>query len=265
MDYQNINRKSWNSVVDTHLLSELYDMKSFLNGRNSLSGIEKDLLGDITGKSVLHLQCHFGQDSISMARMGADVIGVDLSDQAITKAKELTVSTKTSAEYICSDIYDLQKHLERKFDIVFTSFGTIAWLPDLDKWAKIIASFLKPTGKFIFAEFHPVIWMYDDDFNAITYNYLNSGPIVETETGSYADRKSTQKQEYVTWNHGIGEVINSLVTNGLSLQSFEEFDYSPINCFNHSMEDGPGKFRIRKFGRKIPMVYTLSAQLTNTD
>lgn len=176
-NYLEINKNSWNSKVDTHLKSDFYFVDEFLNGRTSLNSIELELLGDIKDKSILHLQCHFGQDSISLSRMGAKVTGIDLSDKAIEAAKDLVKKTGTDTQFICTDLYNLPNVLDRKFDVVFTSYGTIGWLPDLNKWAKIISHFLKPNGKFIMAEFHPVVWMFDDDFEVVKYNYFNEAPI----------------------------------------------------------------------------------------
>lgn len=257
-DYIAINKKSWNNRTDVHVDSDFYDVKSFIEGKSSLNEIELNLLGDVKGKSILHLQCHFGQDSISLSRMGAEVTGVDLSDKAIAKGKELAAQLGTSTEFICSDVYDLPNHLDKKFDIVYTSYGTIGWLPDLDKWAKVIAHFLKPGGQFIFVEFHPVVWMFDDAFQNVAYNYFNAGPIVETESGTYADREAALKEEYVMWNHGLAEVLTSLLQNGLQLTAFQEFDYSPYNCFKHTIEIAPKKYRIAHMDDKLPMVYALS-------
>lgn len=259
-NYIEINRKSWNNRVDAHLQSEFYDLKGFLNGKNSLNDIELKLLGDITGKSVLHLQCHFGQDTISLSRLGAKVTGVDLSDKAIHNAKQLANETNSEVDFICCDIYDLPKQSDKRFDIVFTSYGTIGWLPDLDKWAKIISEFLKPNGQFVFVEFHPVVWMFDDNFEKIRYKYFNSGAIIETETGTYADKSADIKQESVMWNHGLGEVINSLIKNGLEIISLDEFDYSPYNCFNKTVEFELSKYRIEHLDNKIPMVFSINAK-----
>ena len=258
-DYLETNKRTWNSRTDVHVNSEFYDVKGFLDGNTSLKPIELGLLGDIKGKSVLHLQCHFGQDTISLARLGAKATGADFSDRAIEKARELAAQTNTGADFICCDLYDLEKVCDRKFDLVFTSYGTIGWLPDLDKWAKIISTFLKPGGRFIFVEFHPVVWMFDDDLEKVAYNYFNAGPIAETETGTYADRNAPVKNEYICWNHSLGEVLGSLLSNGLRLTSFEEFDHSPYNCFKNTIEISPGKFRIRHLGNRIPMVYALCA------
>ena len=133
LDYLEINRQAWNNKIDTHLKSAFYDLDSFLQGKSSLNDIELKLLGDVKGKSILHLQCHFGQDSISLSRLGAEVTGVDLADKAIASAKEIASKTNSTTKFICCDIYDLPNHLDEQFDIVFTSYGTIGWLPDLDR------------------------------------------------------------------------------------------------------------------------------------
>jgi SAM-dependent methyltransferase len=114
-----------------------------------------------------------------------------------------------AANFICCDIYDLPNHLNQQFDVVFTSYGTIGWLPDLNKWAAVIQQFLKPGGQFVFVEFHPVVWMYDDDFSKVGYNYFNTGPIVENESGTYADRDAAIQQDYIMWNHGLAEVFTA--------------------------------------------------------
>lgn len=144
INYIEINKQSWNNRVDAHLKSEFYDVTGFLNGNSSLNSIELELLGDVKGKSILHLQCHFGQDSISLARLGAKVTSVDLSDKAIENGKTLAKQTSADVNFICCDVYDLPHHLTEQFDMVFTSYGTIGWLPDLDKWASLISRYLKP-------------------------------------------------------------------------------------------------------------------------
>ncbi len=258
-NYIEINRQSWNNRTETHLKSEFYDLDNFLKGKSSLNDIELNLLGDIQEKSILHLQCHFGQDTISLDRLGANVIGIDLSDKAIESAKQIAKDTNSNAKFICCDIYDLPNHLDEKFDIVFTSYGTIGWLPDLDRWAKIISKFLKPNGQFVFVEFHPVVWMFDDNFDKIGYRYFNSGAIEETQSGTYADKTAELTLSDVSWNHGISEVLNSLIKNGLEIKSLDEFDYSPYNCFNKTIEFEPKKYRIEHLEDKIPMVYSITA------
>ncbi|MEJ5052689.1 class I SAM-dependent methyltransferase [Sphingobacterium sp. MYb382] len=259
-NYIEINKHSWNNRTDTHLKSDFYNMEGFLKGETSLNPIELELLGDIRGKSILHLQCHFGQDSISLNRLGASVTAVDLSDKAIDSARRIAEETQADVQFICCDLYDLENHLDQQFDIVFTSYGTITWLPDLDKWGKLISKFLKPHGKFVFVEFHPVVWMFDDNFDKIGYNYFNVAPIIETENGTYADKDATISQSYVTWNHSMSEVISSLLNNNLSLAKIQEFDYSPYPTFSHLVEVEPKKYRIKHLDNKIPMVYAIVAE-----
>lgn len=256
-DYSAINRESWNKRTALHLASDFYNVKGFLQGNSSLNSIELELLGDVRGKRILHLQCHFGQDSLSLARMGAQVTGIDLSDLAIESAKMLSKESGTHAEFICCDLYDLPKHLDAQFDLVFTSYGTIGWLPDLQKWAQVISKFLKSGGSFVFAEFHPVVWMFDDAFENIAYQYFKSSAIIETTTGTYAEKEAAVTLESVNWNHALSEVFDNLVKEGISIDTFREYDYSPYNCFQNTVEFEPGKYRIEHLGNKIPMVYAL--------
>lgn len=259
-NYIAINKHSWNNRTDTHLKSDFYNLNGFLKGETSLNAIELEILGDIKGKSILHLQCHFGQDTISLSRLGAEVTGVDLSDKAIDSAREIAKQTNANAQFICCDLYDLENHLDQQFDIVFTTYGTITWLPDLDKWGKLISKFLKPTGKFIFVEFHPVVWMFNEQFDKIGYNYFNAAPIIETENGTYADKKAPISQSYITWNHSMSEVLSGLLSNSLALCNIQEYDYSPYNIFCNMIEFEPKKYRIKHLDNKIPMVYSIVAK-----
>ncbi|MFT3740657.1 MAG: class I SAM-dependent methyltransferase [Breznakibacter sp.] len=258
-NYIEINKRSWNERTEWHFKSDFYDVDGFLKGNTSLKPIELELLGNLKGKRLLHLQCHFGQDTISLARLGAHATGIDLSDKAIAKAKELAGKTNSEATFICCDIYDLPNHLSGAFDVVFTSYGVIGWLPDLDRWAKIVSGFLKTNGKFVFVEFHPVVWMFDDDFSKIAYNYFNAGAIKETEDGTYADKNAGIKTNTITWNHSMGEVFQSLVANGLEVVSLKEYDYSPYDCFQKTIAKEPDKFIIGPLDGKIPMVYSIVA------
>lgn len=258
-DYFDINKKAWNNKVDIHLESDFYNQEGFLKGNNSIPEIDLKLLGDVRGKSILHLQCHFGQDSLSLARMGAKVTGIDISDKAVETAKKINDQLNLDAQFICCNVYDTLENINEKFDIVYTSYGTIGWLPDLDKWAEIISKNLKPNGKFIFVEFHPVIWMFDDDFKEIKYHYHNEKTIIETNTGTYANKEANIQTDYVGWNHSLSEVFTSLIKNGLEIQHFNEYDYSLYNCFNETIEFEKGKFRIKHLENKIPMVFSITA------
>ncbi|HEX6334188.1 MAG TPA: methyltransferase domain-containing protein [Flavisolibacter sp.] len=256
--YVDINRKLWEERTPHHIRSDFYDMEAFLRGKNSLNDIELELLGDVAGKSILHLQCHFGQDTLSLARMGASVTGVDFSEKAIEKARQLAEDLHLPATFVCCNVYDVPMHLQGTYDIVFTSYGTIAWLPDLDRWAAVIAGCLEPGGFFVFAEFHPAMWMFDNDFSGIRYSYFNRGPIVEQEEGTYADTGAVIKTESTTWNHSIGEVHGALTAAGLQVVILKEFDYSP-HQLPHMEPAGPGRYHITGFGGKLPLVYSLKA------
>jgi len=259
MNYQEINRKTWNDKTDVHIDSAFYDMAAFRAGKNTLNSIELPLLGDVSGKRILHLQCHFGQDSLSLSRMGAKVTGIDISDKSIQRAKELSEELHLPATFIRSDVYNTLEHVSEKFDIVFASYGTIMWLPDVDKWASIIADSLNPGGRFVFAEFHPVIWMFDERFKEIVYSYFNEKPIIENVSGTYADRKAEIVERSVTWNHSLHEVIGALLKNGLQLKQLQEYDYSPYPIFGDVQEGNSGKYRISGYGSRLPLVYALEA------
>ena len=259
-DYLEINRKSWNTRTAVHMASKFYDMPGFRNGASSLIDIELGLLGDVAGKSILHLQCHFGQDTLSLARLGAKVTGVDLSDVAIDEARKLTTELGLSAEFVCCDVYTLADHLDGQFDIVFTSYGAIGWLPDLFRWAQIVRRFLKPGGKLVLVEFHPVVWMFDERFQGIQYSYFNTGPIHESSSGTYADTSAPIQVESVGWNHPLSEVFGSLMAQGMSIRHFAEYDYSPYGCFETAVKVAEGKYRIPQLAEKIPMLYSLVAE-----
>jgi 2-polyprenyl-3-methyl-5-hydroxy-6-metoxy-1,4-benzoquinol methylase len=259
-DYIAKNKHAWNEKTSVHVDSEFYHHTDFLEGKTSLKEIELALLGNIAGKKILHLQCHFGQDTLSLARMGADVTGIDFSDKAIAFAQKTNQELGLNAKFICCDIYTLPQHLQEQFDIVFTSYGTIGWLPDMDKWASVIAHFLKPQGQFVFVEFHPVVWMYDNHFKHIAYNYFNTEAIVEIEKGTYADKEASIEIETISWNHSLSEVIGNLMKHQIQLIDFQEYDYSPYACFQDLEEISPSRFVIKHIGNKLPMVYSLVMQ-----
>lgn len=259
-NYLEINKKTWNNRTEVHVDSEFYDNESFLKGRSSLNSIELDLFGDIKGKKILHLQCHFGQDSISLSRLGAQVTGVDFSDVAIEKAKELAQKMDVDTSFICCDVYSLPDILNEQFDIVFTSYGTIGWLPNINRWGNVVSHFLKPGGQFVFAEFHPVVWMFDSEFKFVKYNYFNTETIIEESEGTYTDGGEEMRNTEISWNHPMSDVVNSLVSSGLEILSLKEFDYSPYNCFANMEEVSSGEFVISGLKRRIPMVYAILAQ-----
>jgi ubiquinone/menaquinone biosynthesis C-methylase UbiE len=251
------NKQLWNQRTLVHRDSEFYDRAGFKTGKDVLTQIELTELGNVRGKSMLHLQCHFGMDSLNWARKGANVTGIDISDEAIKEAQQLNDELGMDAQFICCNVYDLPLHLEEKFDIVFTSYGVIGWLPDMDKWASVVSNFLKPRGTFYMAEFHPVLWMFDDDFTHIRYYYDNREIIITENQGTYTDRNAALSGKEYSWNHSISEVLNALIGAGLQLEMFNEHMYSPYPCFRNMVESEKGKWHIRGMEGKLPMIYSL--------
>jgi 2-polyprenyl-3-methyl-5-hydroxy-6-metoxy-1,4-benzoquinol methylase len=253
------NKQSWNKRTVVHKDSAFYDLASFKKGKSSLNKIELEELGDVSGKSLLHLQCHFGMDTMSWARLGANCVGVDISDEAINLAIEINAELKLDAEFVCCNVYDLKQQLNKKFDIVFTSYGTIGWLPNLDEWADIIAHFLKPGGTFYMADFHPFLWMMDEQFEHVKYNYFNTAVITDEISGTYTDRSAPIKSVEHGWNHPFSEIISALLKHGLQIQQFNEYPYSPYNCFNTLEKSTDEMWRIKGMDEKMPMMYSIKA------
>ena len=258
-DHFELNKKNWDRRTEIHLRSEFYDLAGFLEGKSSLNPPELALLGDVKGKRILHLQCHFGQDSISLARMGAIVTAIDLSPKAIAVARELAEKAGVSVRFIESNVYQLPEVLKETFDIVFTSYGVLTWLPDLEAWGKLVHQFLASKGQLILVEFHPLCWIFDDDFRRITYPYFNRGPLYFKENGSYTDGSEDAEMEYVAWNQPLSDVLGALLKVGLQLDDFQEYDYTPYNVFPDLVEDENGKFRFASWGDKFPFVYSIVA------
>jgi SAM-dependent methyltransferase len=260
-DYYETNKKRWNELVGIHADSEEYDIDGFLAGQNTLKPVELSILGDVKGKSLLHLQCHFGMDTISWSRLGAKVTGVDFSDTAIELAREIAKKAGTDTEFIISNIYDLRDNLEGEFDIVYTSIGVLCWLQDLGEWAKIISHFLKSGGTFLLYESHPFMWVFDDESEGleIKYSYWhNHEPLTWEDEGTYAnkDAKVENKKSY-EWQHSVGDVVNSLIKAGLVIQEIGEYkdlwwQYLPI-----AKPVGDGSYIIP--GNKLPQMWSVKA------
>jgi ubiquinone/menaquinone biosynthesis C-methylase UbiE len=253
------NKDGWNKRTAVHKNAAFYDVESFKAGTSSLNKTELEEVGDVRGKTMLHLQCHFGLDTLSWAREGAIVTGVDLSDVAIDTANQLKDELGIDATFICANVYDLPNVLNQQYDIVFTSYGVIGWLPDMQKWAQVIAHFLKPGGTFYMVEFHPVVWMMDEKFSSIKYHYHNVETIAETSSGTYTDRNADIHYNEYSWNHSLSEVINALLQNGLTLTGFNEFPYSHYNCFQNVIQGDDGLWRVKGLENKIPMMYAVKA------
>jgi len=257
----NLNRQLWDQWSSLHMVSEFYDLTMFKERGSSLNVLEKDELGDVDGLSILHLQCHLGMDSISLARLGAEVTAVDFSEVAIMNARELASQMNVSIDFILSDIYDLKKGIRNKFDMVFTSYGVIPWLPDLNKWAGLISWALKPGGTFYMADFHPFLWMLDEQFREIKYPYDSFGSSLKfSNVSSYAAPEIPLQNQEFNWQHGIGSVINALIKSGLNIEFMNEHFYSPYPVFPKAIELSPGRWVHRKLRRDIPYIFSIQAK-----
>lgn len=254
MNHLEMNREGWNRRAKAHFESEFYDVSGFLAGETSLREIELAELTHVAGRSLLHLQCHFGLDTLSWARLGAKCTGVDISPVAIEKARKLNSQAKLDARFVCTDVYSFKRGTSEPFDIVFTSYGTICWLPDLDKWAKVVSSNLAPGGTFYMAEFHPVYDILSG------YSYFGSDKPDIEEAGTYTENGADVRATLATWAHPLSRVISSLIKAGIEICRVNEFPFSPYNCFEGMTEREPGRFYISHKGQDVPLVYSITGQ-----
>ena len=253
------NRESWNNKVASHAASDFYDLEGFKKGASSLNKYELEALGDVSGKSLLHLQCHFGQDTLSWSRMGADCTGIDLSEEGIKLAEKLSCELELETKFVCCNVLDVSNHISEKFDIIFSSYGTIGWLPNLEPWAKMIFERLKPNGVFYIVEFHPIAWMFDYTTNPpkLEYGYMQKEAIYEEYEGTYADSKSKLISKEYGWNHSLSEVISSLIKAGLKIELFKEHDASPYDIFPNLKKDNEGMFVMPN--KLYPLIFEIKA------
>lgn len=265
-EYKKANLALWNEWTELHQKSEFYDLESFKAGRTSLKQLEREELGDVTGKSLLHLQCHFGMDSLSWARLGAKVTGVDFSEKAIALAQSLNGELGLDARFICSDVLELPNVLSEQFDIVFTSYGVLMWLPDLTRWGQVVAHFLRPGGTFYIAEIHPFGMIFDNDRGVtalkIRYPYFRTSEPLKFEVeGSYVDRDAKIKQPVdYEWVYSLGDVINAVAGAGLKIEFLHEFPFSEHQMLPELMsQDADGHWRLKEHAESIPFTFSLKA------
>ncbi len=258
--YFDANEKLWNAKTDIHIDSAFYDMPSFLDGATSLRKIELEELPDLQDKSLLHLQCHFGQDTLSLERLGARCTAIDLAPKAIEKAISIRDQLGMQSQFICCNVYDTDKHIKSTFDVVYTSYGTIIWLPDLNLWAKQVAQRLSKGGLFYMTEFHPVIFLFDWEKDKIAYNYFNTGePIMEETQGTYADVDAPIQMKEYFWQHSISDILQSLMDNGMEITMFKEYDYSPYDIFDQCRRRAEQEYIFDHQGMSLPHTFTLKA------
>ncbi len=266
-EYMEVNRERWNELVAHHAASDSYDVEGFKKGGIRIRALEQNEVGDVSGKSLLHLQCHFGLDTLSWARLGAKVTGIDYSDQAINLARSLSQELHIPASFVLSSVYDLPQALDAaaQFDIVYTSHGVIGWLPDLKPWAQVIAHYLKPGGFFYIAEAHPFMWTFNNDLPdfKLQYPYFLREPIRTDAEGSYATAAKIQHSTEYGWNHTFSEILSSLIAVGLKLDFLHEYPISAWKCFPamNMQEDEDHWFRFTDpvLSSMLPLTFTLKA------
>ena len=260
--YLQENLELWNEVTPIHAGSPFYDVPGFKAGRNTLKSIELGEVGDVKGKTLLHLQCHFGMDTLSWARLGACVTGVDFSDKAIEQARALSQELGIPGRFICCDVYDLPGLVSDSFDIVYTSYGVLCWLPDLGKWAEVISNFLKPGGMFYIVEGHPILNIFDNSNTTtrleVTQSYFHEPqPIRWEPEGDYAEREAVVQHASYEWTHSLGDIVNALIGAGLRIEFLHEFPMSSYYWAPFTKKDEDGWWRIDD--GKIPMLFSLRA------
>lgn len=261
-DFLEQNRLNWDARVRIHEKSSFYDVEGFRAGRSTLEGsIELVELGDVSGFTLLHLQCHFGMDTISWARLGAIVTGVDFSERAVELARSLAREVGVEARFLSSDIYKLPAILEAKFDIVFTSWGVLPWLPDLPGWAAIVGHFIRPGGRFYIIDGHPVINALDQEgdlFRSSAGYFQGSEPLRFDDGRTYADADAVvEAPTNYQWNHSLGEVVTALADTGLRIEFLHEHGVLPWRRFESMVRGSDGRWRLR--GDPFPLSFSILA------
>lgn len=260
-NYLNINKDLWNTLAPLHEKSTFYDVDGFRKGKSSLKHIELEEMGDVSGKTLLHLQCHFGLDTLSWARKGASVTGIDFSDKAIEIAVSLKTELGMNADFICSDIYDLPDVLDRKFDIVFTSYGVLAWLPDLDRWARVIRHFLRDDGFFYIVDFHPLMEILNDAGEVSGSYFPVQDPYQYTAHGSYATDRDIGHTQY-EWVHTLADIISALIAAGLHIEFLHEFPYSVYGDRPYLVQGNDGLWRHKNGTMRFPLLFSIKTRHT---
>lgn len=263
--YYEANRKMWDQFAKINVDSKTYKTQSFLEGTTSLNSIELEEVGDVKGKSLLHLQSHFGLDALSWAREGANVTGVDFSGEGISIARNLAKKANIDAQFIQSNIFDLPDVLDEQFDIVYTSYGVLVWLHDLKRWAEIVGHFLKPGGTFYIAEMHPFLWPFDSEhkedfkFHQSYFPPLD-GPYAYEVDGSYAesDKKIEPQLDY-EWCHTMAVIVSAIARAGLRIQFLHEFNKCPFQLFPFFKKKDDGYYYYDHPEIQLPLVFSIKA------
>jgi SAM-dependent methyltransferase len=265
-----VNRAWWDERVPIHVGSAFYNVDGFRAGGSSLRPFEVEEVGDVTGKRLVHLQCHFGLDSLSWARAGASVVGLDFSPPAVEAGNALAQETGLDARFVCANLYDAVEVLGgERFEVVYTGLGALNWLPDLARWAAIVAELLEPGGMLYLSEFHPFTWVFADDTLEIEYDYFHNAEgesFDDGEQGSYADMTiPTRNNATVEWAHTISDVVGAVLGAGLRIELLHEHDYTLFPRFNHLELDtkalSAGVIYRQPAGTpRLPLMYSLRAR-----
>ena len=264
LSWRELNRAMWDAKAPLHVASALYDVAGFKAGRSKLMAHEIADLGDVSGKQLIHLQCHFGMDTLSWARLGARVTGVDFSEPAVRAARELARDIGIEARFVAADVYDAVRAVEhRRFDIVYTGVGALCWLPDMDRWAGVVRNLLRPGGELYLFEFHPVKFMIlgaapsaveiRDGYFTPPEGYREMGGV------TYADASPTSGGS-VEWNHPLGEVVTALVRAGLRIESLRELDRDVLRQWDMMERAEDGMWRMPADRPSLPLMYVLRAR-----
>jgi SAM-dependent methyltransferase len=260
------NRELWESWAELHVDSEFYDVEGFVADPASrpLDSIVRGVVGDVSGARLLHLQCHFGLDTLRFPLMGAEATGVDFSENAIRAARELSDRTGIPATFIHSDVRSLPDVVEPgAYDVVFTSYGTISWLPDLQGWARSIATRLKPGGRFHIVDMHPALWIFDEEIAEpplqVRYSYFDREAIRFERTGSYAVPEADIVSVEHSWQHTLEDMVMALIGEGLAIDSLREYDKVTWQHMPFMVRDAEGFWVLPSGVPDIPLLFSLSA------
>src|SRR5271169_4381732 len=264
VDWRGLNRANWDDRVPVHLASSFYDLAGFRAGADTLRPFEAAEAGPVLGKRLVHLQCHIGLDTLSWARRGAVVSGLDFSAPAITAARSLAAELGLDATFVVSDVYDAVAAFGgQRFDIVYTGVGALVWLPDIPRWARVVAGLLAPGGFVYLVEGHPFAQTLDGSSGlTVARDYFEPGPYVEDYPYTYTDGPTLAHQRTAEFQHGLGEIVTALVEVGLRIDFVHEWDYDDFARFDWIERREDGTFRFPAGQPRVPMMFSLRASRT---
>ena len=257
------NRANWNDRVAVHLKSDFYGVERWLASGEGPDADELALLGNVSGRSLVHLQCHFGMDTLSWARAGAVVTGVDFSDAAIRAATDLAARAGLAerARFVLSDVAGAPSALAQRYDVVYVSLGSLCWLARIEDWAEVVAALLAPDGTLLVHDVHPLAFSLDDDGATFAYPYFEEDePIVIDDSSTYTDGPPLSNGLNYEWNHSLGEIVTALASRGLMVTHLVEHPWTRYRAFDDLVEGPPGVFRAREGAPRLPLAFTLRAR-----